>query len=160
MTESPQRNQIHRPTALVSRQTLLATAQSAIQGYNTWTPASVLSYRSPTCLHYILPSSLHRPPLNNDQYAAYFTPIMPAFKDFHVTVHDSIVDEAARKVVMYASSSASTALGPYNNEYMLILHMTEDGRQVDRFYEFVDSAYSADRIPRLRDALAGSAPGN
>ena len=84
---------------------------------------------------------------------------MPAFEHFHLTVHDSIVDEVARKVLMYVSSSASTALGPYNNEYMLILHMTEDGRRVEKFYEFVDGAYSADYMRRLRDAMAESAQG-
>ena len=113
-----------------------------------------MSFRAPNCIQYILPSSLNRPPLNNEQYAAYFVPIMPAFQNFHVTVHDTIVDEAARKVVLRASSMATTALGPYNNEYTLILHMTEDGRKVEKFYEFVDSAYSADYMPRLRDAIA------
>ena len=159
MTDSTESDQIDHPAANVSRQILLSTAQEVIQSYNTWTPTSILSYRAPTCLHYILPSSLHRPPLNNEQYGAYFFPIMPAFERFHLTVHDSIVDEAARKVLMHVSSSASTALGPYNNEYMVILYMTEDGRKVDKFYEFVDSAYSIDYMPRLRDAMAESAQG-
>lgn len=160
MTESLESDQIDHSAANVSRQTLLSTAQEAIQGYNTWTLESILSFRAPTCLHYVLPSSLHRPPLNNEQYAALFHPIMPAFEGFHLTVHDSIVDEAARKVLKHASSSASTALGPYNNEYMLILHMTEDGRKVEKFYEFVDSAYSADYMRRLKDATAESAQGS
>lgn len=84
---------------------------------------------------------------------------MSAFERFHLTVHDSIVDEAARKVLMHALSSASTALRPYNNECLLILHMTEDGRKLDKFYEFVDSAYRADYMRRLRDAMAESALG-
>ena len=155
--------QVHHPaaaatttttTTTTTRDILLSTAQEVIQAYNTWTPASVLSFRSPTCLHRIRPSTLNYPALTNEQYAAYFNPIMPAFDRFHLTVHDSIVDEVARKVVMHASSSAVTKLGPYGNEYVLILHMTEDGRQVDRFDEFVDSAYSTDYMPRLRDALA------
>ena len=84
---------------------------------------------------------------------------MPAFKDFHVTVHDIVVDETARKVVMHASSTASTKLGSYNNEYTLILHMTEDGRKVEKFYEFVDSAYSADYMARLRDSIVNQQKG-
>ena len=159
MTDSPESNQIHTLTAIASRQILLSTAQEATQSYNTWTIESILSFRTPTCLHYILPSSLDRPPLTNEQYATYFSTIMPAFERFHLTLHDTIVDEAARKVSMHASSTASTVLGPYNNEYMLILHMTEDGRKVDRVYEFVDSAYSADYMRRLRDNMAESAQG-
>lgn len=137
----------------MSRATLFSTAREAVEGYNTWTPESIMSYRAPNCIHHILPSSLNRPPLDNEHYAAYFVPIMPAFQKFHVIVHDTIVDEAARKVVLRASSTATTALGPYNNEYTLILHMTEDGRKVEKFYEFVDSRYSADYMPRLRDAI-------
>ncbi len=113
-----------------------------------------MSFRAPNCIHYILPSSLNRPPLNNEQYAAYFGSIIPAFTGFHVTVHDTIVDEAAQKVLMHASSTATTVLGPYVNEYALILHMTEDGRKVEKFYEFVNSAYTGDYMPRLRDAIA------
>lgn len=37
--------------------------------------------------------------------------------------------------------------------------MTEDGRKLDKFYEFVDSAYRADYMRRLRDAMAESALG-
>ena len=80
---------------------------------------------------------------------------MPAFKDFHVTVKHTIVDEEARKVAMHASSTATTDLGDYSNEYMLVLHMTVDGKKVVRFEEFVDSKYSADFMPRLREHLVG-----
>ena len=38
---------------------------------------------------------------------------------------------------------------------MLVLHMTEDGKKVVRFEEFVDSKYSAEFMPRLREHLAG-----
>ncbi|KAF6219620.1 hypothetical protein HO133_004089 [Letharia lupina] len=84
---------------------------------------------------------------------------MSAFRDFDVTVHDTIVDEEARKMVMHASSTGTTALGPYNNDYTLILHMTEDGRKVEKFYEFVDSAYTVDYMPRLQDAIANQQKG-
>lgn len=143
----------------MSRETLSSTADIVIQAYNAWTLESVMSFRAPNCTHYILPSSLNRPPLNNEQYPAFFLPLMPAFKDFHLTVHDTIVDEVARKVVVHASSTATTALGPYKNEYTLILHMTEDGRQVERFYEFVDSAKSVDQIQRVRDFIANQQKG-
>ncbi|CAF9922926.1 hypothetical protein IMSHALPRED_005803 [Imshaugia aleurites] len=143
----------------MSRTTLFSTAQAAIDGHNTWTPESIFSYRAPNCIHYILPSSLNRPPLNNEQYAAYFVPVMPAFKDFHMTARDIVVDETARKVVMHAFSTASTALGPYENEYTLILHMSEDGRKVEKFYEFVDSAYSVDYMARLRDSIVNQQKG-
>lgn len=51
---------------------------------------------------------------------------------------------------MHASSSAVTDVGPYTNEYVLVMRMTEDGRAVERFDEFVDSRVSAEFMPRLR----------
>ena len=80
---------------------------------------------------------------------------MPAFKNFHVTVKNTIVDEEARKVAMHASSTATTDLGDYSNEYMLVLHMTEDGKKVVRFEEFLDSKSTTEFMPRLREHLAG-----
>ena len=79
---------------------------------------------------------------------------MPEFRNFHVTVKNTVVDEEARKVAMHASSTARTDLGDYSNEYMLVLHMTEDGKKVGRFEEFVDSKNSTDFFPRLREHIA------
>lgn len=138
----------------MSRATLLTTAQTAIQGFNTWTLSSILSYRAPHCTHHIHPSSLNRPALTNAEYAAYMQPLLSLFRSFIVTVHDTIVDEAARKVAVHASSSAVTDVGPYANEYVLVMRMTEDGRAVERFDEFVDSRVSAEFMPRLR-AMVG-----
>ena len=140
----------------MSRATLLSTAQTVIQAYNTWTPTSVLAFRAPHCEHQFLPNSLKQPCLNNAQYAAYFVPLMPHFRSFTVTVHDTVVDEVARKVVMRASSTAETDVGPYANEYMIVLRMTEDGRLVERFDEFNDSAFIVEFLPRLREKMGGA----
>ena len=80
-------------------------------------------------------------------------PLLSSFHSFTVTVHDTIVDEPARKVAMHASSSANTEVGPYANEYVLMMRMTEDGRLVERFDEFVDSRVSTEFMPRLREKI-------
>lgn len=85
---------------------------------------------------------------------------MPAFQGFHLTVHDTVIDETARKVVMHLTSTASTPIDEYHNEYMLTLHMTEDGHKVDKFEEFVDSKYSADFMARVREFLSQSNKAN
>ncbi|KAK0516664.1 hypothetical protein JMJ35_001267 [Cladonia borealis] len=139
----------------MSRSILLETANAVIESYNTWTPEAVMAYRAPDCIMQILPASLGRQPMNNEQYLAYFTSIMPELRNFHVTVKNTIVDEEARKVAMHASSTATTDLGDYSNEYMLVLHMTEDGKKVVRGEEFVDSKRSTDFLTRLREHLAG-----
>lgn len=54
---------------------------------------------------------------------------------------------------MLASSTATTDLGDYNNEYILVLHITEDGTKVHRFEEFMCSKYSTEFLQRLREHL-------
>lgn len=139
----------------MSRATLLETGCAVIDSYNAWKPKAIMAYRAPDCIHQILPASLGRQPMDNEQYLAYFTPIMPAIKNFHLTVKHTIVDEEFRNVVMHAHSTATTDLGAYNNEYMLVLYMTMDGTKVVRFEEFVDSKHSAEYLPRLREHLGG-----
>ena len=89
--------------------------------------------------------------MNNEEHISFFAPSMPLFRNFRLTIHDIVVDESDRKVVMHLTSIASTDIGKYCNEYMLKLHMTEDCRKVDKFEEFVDSGYSAMYMAKLRE---------
>lgn len=137
-----------------SRNTLLNTANAIISGYNKWTMAAILAPRSPSCIHSILPSSLNRPARTNDEYAAYFEPILPAFRNWVLTVHYAVVDEVKRAVVMKVTSRANTDIGLYENEYMMLFWMTERGDQVERIEEWVDSAYSRNFLGKLWEHLA------
>ena len=130
--------------------TALETAQSVIAGYEAWNIDAILSYRAPNCLHYILPASLGIKPMKNEEYAAYFEPQMAAFRDFKLAVHDTVHDAAAQKVSMWVTSTATTDVGPYTNEYMLVLNMNEEGTKVERLLEYVDSAHSIQFMGKLR----------
>ena len=79
---------------------------------------------------------------------------MPAFTNFNLSSKNTVVNEEAKKAVMHASSTATTHLGDYNNEYILVLRMTEDGTKMHRFEEFVDIKYSTEVLLRLREHLA------
>ncbi|KAL8921202.1 MAG: hypothetical protein Q9208_005812 [Pyrenodesmia sp. 3 TL-2023] len=145
---------------MASRSSLFRTAQTLVTAYNAWDLGAIMDVRSTDCVNCILPASLGRPTMDNEQYRSFFAPNLPLFKGFHLTVLDIIIDEAARKVAMHLSSTATTAIGDYSNEYMLTLHITEDGRKVDRFEEFVDSKYSTDYLSKLRDSVAQSSKAN
>ncbi|KAL8728176.1 MAG: hypothetical protein Q9166_005570 [cf. Caloplaca sp. 2 TL-2023] len=137
--------------------TCLQTAQALVTAYNTWTLENIMNMRASQCTNYVLPTSLGQKPMNNEEYVAFFAPRMRPFRNFNLTVHDTVVDEAALKVVLYMTSTASTDIGDYQNEYMLKLHMTEDRCKVDKFEEFVDSAYSAKYMAKLQRHLSQSA---
>ena len=51
---------------------------------------------------------------------------------------------------MHVTSNGSSPVGDYHNEYMVILHMNDDGTKVDAFFEFTDSLYSAEYFAKLR----------
>jgi ketosteroid isomerase-like protein len=66
-------------------------------------------------------------------------------------VLEEIHDADAHISIIHALSTAETRIGPYANEYMLILTFTEDGKKVTKFDEFVDSAYSKDFFAALEN---------
>ncbi|KAF3038247.1 hypothetical protein E8E11_001014 [Didymella keratinophila] len=125
------------------------TARAVIEAYNAWDIDDILAYRSPDCKHRVLPASMNRAAKSNDEYRAYLSMIMPLYSNFTVVVKEEIHDAAAHTCIIHASSTAETKIGPYTNEYALILTFTEDGRRVTKFDEFVDSAYSQQFVAAL-----------
>lgn len=130
---------------------LLQTALRVIEGYNKWDIDAILAPRAENCTQQVLPYRLGRPVLNNTEYREYFSSIMPSFHNFHLEILDIVEDEKNAKVAINAVSTAETALGSYGNEYVVILHMTPDHKQVEIVKEFVDSGFSDEFFKRLRE---------
>ncbi|KAI0396162.1 hypothetical protein F5Y17DRAFT_420636 [Xylariaceae sp. FL0594] len=133
---------------------LRQTALAMIDAYNAWDIEAMIALRSEDCVQQIIPKSLNRPGLNNEAYRAWFASIMPYFEAFTAEVLDLVEDAAHNKVTVWARSTASTPIGPYANEYMLLFHMNEAGDKITRFYEFVDTVQSNTFFPRLREHIA------
>lgn len=140
----------------MSAETLRQTASAVIAGYNAWTMDAIMAPRSASCIQQILPLSLGRPPMNNEEYTTYFGAFIPAFRNFKVTIKDTVIDEKERKICMWASSTAETAIGPYSNEYMLLLKCDEEGK-VEWVGEFVDTSVSIGYLGRLKERIAEQA---
>jgi ketosteroid isomerase-like protein len=87
-------------------------------------------------------------------WLAWFKSVEPLFRNFTPTVHDIYEDADANKVVARCTSSACTPVGPYRNEYMIVLYFTKDQRKVERFLEFVDAGASMEFFPRLHKWVA------
>ena len=62
------------------------------------------------------------------------------------------MDTETRKVVLRLTSEAQTKVGPYRNEYVFTLRVSEDGEHVDEIWEFLDSAYTAPFLGKLQQA--------
>ncbi|PTB63399.1 hypothetical protein BBK36DRAFT_1143884 [Trichoderma citrinoviride] len=134
-----------------SRSQLIATANAFVAAYNKWTVPDVLSIRSPTCKHHLLPGT-KLPSRNNQEFAEFLERIIPIIRNFRLHVVDTtppVVDVEARKVMMHLKSSAETDVGPYENEYFFVLTVSEDGEKIDEVVEFLDTAYTAEFMERL-----------
>lgn len=98
----------------------------------------------------ILVESLKQAPKDNETYRKYWSGISPMFSDFEPTIHDIVEDARDNKLIIWASSKGKTVIGPYANEYMLLLYLNEAGDKVERFVEFVDSDNSRNVFSQLQ----------
>ena len=125
------------------RATLLQTATALIDCYNQWTIEAILSLRTDTCKHTVLPATLGVPPYIKADYGPFFSPFMDILSDVSFKIingKETVVDVEMRKVVIHVKGSATSPYGQYRNEYIFTLTMTEDGKMIEDIVEFADSA--------------------
>ncbi|KAH8646862.1 hypothetical protein BX600DRAFT_443832 [Xylariales sp. PMI_506] len=133
------------------RATLTKTATDFIDCCNKFTVEDVLSLRTDTCKHTHLPSSLGIPTYSKAEYGAFYGQYAGMMKDCSCGIVDDkqmVVDVETRKVVMHVKVKGSTPLGEYENEYMWILTMTEDGKMIEDIVEFCDSAKALELLKK------------
>ncbi|MCJ1263672.1 hypothetical protein MMC22_003542 [Lobaria immixta] len=109
--------------------------------------------RLPDCIQQFSPKSLGlAKPLNSEEFRHAAAGWFPEFKNFKFDVHNIITDTESQKVVLQANGSADTIVGPYINEYVFILHATEDGTKLKLVEEFFDSLKSVEWLEKLKAA--------
>lgn len=134
------------------RDALIETANSYIAGFSSNTAEGVIARRTADCKQIIRPSNLPPPwsspkPRTNAEFQAFVVPGFKMVRNVKLRFaegEDMLVDEVARKVLLHLTSLGETDFGPYENEYMIVLKMTEDGTQIKEIVEFVDSAATRD----------------
>ena len=109
---------------------------------NAWDVDAIMAPRAPNCTQQVLPARLGRLSMDNEAYCQFFTAIMPMFKDLTLTAYDVVEDQKANKVVIHAGSTATTPLGEYKNEYMVLVETNDSHDQIVHVKEFVDSGFS------------------
>lgn len=146
-------HRFHRLSSKMSpiRDTLIQTANNYITGFNTNTAEGVIACRTTDCKQAIHPSSVpppwNSPPRTNEEYQGFVVPGFQMVRNVQIGLakgEDMLVDEALRKVLLHLTSTGETDFGPYANEYMIVLKMTDDGTQIKEIVEFIDSATTRD----------------
>jgi len=138
-----------------TRAQLLETAIALVRSFETWTIDAVLAQRSPKSTQQVLPKSLGRPVQDLEGFRRYLEHLILLVPDgFKVDAHykEPIVDEATRKVAVFAWCSANTVVGPYENEYIFVIQLNEDGTLADKVEEYLDSQLLRDVESRLASA--------
>ncbi|KAK7702279.1 hypothetical protein SLS64_009857 [Diaporthe eres] len=140
------------------RDTLIKTANSYIEGFNTNTAEGVIASRTADCRQVIRPSSVpppwNSPPRTNEEYQAFVVPGFKILRNVRIGLaegEDMLVDEASRKVLLHLTSTGESDFGPYANEYMIVLKMTDDGTLIKEIVEFIDSATTRDLAAGLAE---------
>ncbi|KAI1439396.1 hypothetical protein F5Y02DRAFT_405857 [Annulohypoxylon stygium] len=139
-----------------SREQLLKTANLCIESFNEFTPEAVTKYLSPSCRWMLKPKTLKAPPRNRTEFGEFIGSLKPAMPGgLHLFVADGqepAIDVVTRKVTLYLKSRSETKPGLYENEYVWVITMNEDGTEVEEVIEFVDSLYTDLWLPKLNNA--------
>lgn len=129
------------------------TAEALVEAFGRMDIDTIMSYRSPDCMRYILPSTLGHSPTNNEQYRSHLEKLKPIFSNFSLTVNDILEDKEASRICMYLRARADTLAGEYINEYMWTLDFDQSGTKITKVNEFVDTNMNRDFWPKLSQAM-------
>lgn len=124
---------------MASRDKLPATAVEYTKAHERMDIPGFMKMCTPDCRHRHAPASVPMPDMDNSQYEAMHHQVFPQFQSYEAEILDSVTDTTACKVVLFLNASAETNVGPYRNEYIITLTMTEDGKQVMDEHGFIDS---------------------
>ena len=80
----PPRHHIQLIMAPSVLENMKATTEAQFDAYRSWNVDAILEPRTEDCIYRFLPETLQRPPMNNSDYRAYFSTIIPLLQDFNV----------------------------------------------------------------------------
>ncbi|KAJ9613030.1 hypothetical protein H2200_002971 [Cladophialophora chaetospira] len=122
-----------------TREQLLETAKRYVDAHNSRNVEAIRACCSPSSTHRGGPSSVNGPDRTRDEYVAFNADVFKMLHSYHAELTDAIVDPETRKVAMFLHAKATADAGEYENEYIITVTMTEDGKLVQDQYDFIDS---------------------
>ncbi|KAL2826219.1 hypothetical protein BDW59DRAFT_145308 [Aspergillus cavernicola] len=137
-----------------TRAQLLATTSKFFEAFSSWDFATIISMRTATCSGISLPPSkrMFTSPANMKEAWEDSTKVFKSMKLCIIDESDTVVDEAARKVAVRIRGNSETVAGPFENEWIFILTMNEDGTLVDKIQHFCDTAVLSQLEKRVESA--------
>lgn len=135
--------------SLSLRDQLLKTTRDFFDAHNNRDLNRIRTICAPICVHRGGPPTVKSPDRNNDEYISFNVEVFKVLHTYLATITDFVVDEVKRKVVVFVDAKATADVGEYENEYVILLGMTEDGKKVVDHYDFIDSHRMIEWIGKL-----------
>ena len=123
------------------KSTHLRTVNALLEGYNSLSVRHLLQPLAPTFVHRVLPTTLNMPARDKDAFAQHARGVFSVFRQFRMIPVEIYEDPVEGVVVVYARMEGTIKAGrqAWRNECILIVKLSEDGREVLEVDEFVDS---------------------
>ncbi|KAH7309756.1 hypothetical protein B0I35DRAFT_482502 [Stachybotrys elegans] len=140
------------------RENLLKIVDGYLEGFNTNTLEGLIALCSPDCKHTLLPAAAGHPVFSNEEYQAFIGRGLAFMKNFQLKLAeglDPIIDEQARKIVIYLTSTAESPAGNYANEYTFMFETNDAVTEIVKIVEFVDTATTAAFMKKVEEFMAG-----
>lgn len=119
----------------------IATVNALLDGYSSLSVTQLLKPLAASFRYQVLPESLQIERCNRDTFAVKAKGIFAIFDWFRM-VPQSIMEDVTRSMVVvhaYMEGNLKGGSGPWRNECILIIQLSEDGTEVVEIQEFVDS---------------------
>ncbi|KAB8304575.1 hypothetical protein EYC80_003954 [Monilinia laxa] len=133
-----------------------ATLAKFIAGWKEFTPESWMATWSEDCTQKMLPLSLGVPARSRTDVLSILPKLIGILENYKVDIYEIVHDAPRGKAVIYATSHADTPFGDFKwtNEYAVFITFTEDGTQVQKFEEMVDTAFYQEFFPKFLQHMA------
>ena len=116
------------------------TARAALSSYSALTVEALLQPLDDQFTHKVLPSSLETPSRDREAFKTHAGRVNSVFESFAMVPQSMFEDPAKNTVIIHAKMIGELIeLGPWENECIIFMKMSEDGKKVVEHTEFVDS---------------------
>ncbi|KAL9111227.1 MAG: hypothetical protein Q9227_004305 [Pyrenula ochraceoflavens] len=141
----------------------VATLDKFIEGWKKWTYEDMTATWSDDCKQRMRPFTMGVPARSRAEVAHVLPTLISVLKNYKFEVVDIVHDAAKGKAVVYATSTADTLFDDFKwtNEYAIFVTFTEDGTQINKMEEMVDTAFFQEFFPKFQKYLSEQgAPNN